>query len=135
MYNMKKMEDLLDEFKNILTHQNKVSNEIITFIESLPYEILRPVLLRPIKDLELTIRSENCLRFLKIYFIGDLIQLSATDLLKTPNFGQKSFAEIKLALSKLSLSLGTILENWPPESLKVRYEQLRATHKLKIRSA
>jgi len=76
-----------------------------------------PVLLRPVDDLELTVRSANCLKAENIYYIGDLIQRSETELLKAPNLGRKSLNEIKEVLASHGLSLGMKLENWPPENL------------------
>ncbi|MBF0264379.1 MAG: DNA-directed RNA polymerase subunit alpha [Gammaproteobacteria bacterium] len=76
-----------------------------------------PVLLRPIDDLELTVRSANCLKAEQIYFIGDLIQRTEVELLKTPNLGKKSLTEIKDVLASKGLSLGIKLENWPPSIL------------------
>ena len=76
-----------------------------------------PILLRPVDDLELTVRSANCLKAENIYFIGDLVQKSENELLKTPNLGKKSLTEIKDVLASRSLSLGMKLENWPPENL------------------
>jgi DNA-directed RNA polymerase subunit alpha len=73
-----------------------------------------PVLLRPIDDLELTVRSANCLKAESIYYIGDLIQKTEVELLKTPNLGKKSLTEIKEVLAQRDLSLGMKLENWPP---------------------
>ncbi len=77
-----------------------------------------PLLLRPVDDLELTVRSANCLKAENIYYIGDLLQRSEVDLLKTPNLGKKSLNEIKEVLEKHSLELGTDLGNWPPASLR-----------------
>ena len=77
-----------------------------------------PILLRPVDDLELTVRSANCLKAENIYFIGDLIQRTEVELLKTPNLGKKSLTEIKEVLSSRGLSLGMRLENWPPVSLR-----------------
>jgi len=77
-----------------------------------------PVLLRPVDDLELTVRSANCLKAENIYYIGDLIQRTEVELLKTPNLGKKSLTEIKDILASHELSLGMRLENWPPASLK-----------------
>jgi len=77
-----------------------------------------PLLLRPVDDLELTVRSANCLKAENIYFIGDLIQRSETELLRTPNLGRKSLNEIKDVLASKSLSLGMKLENWPPAGLE-----------------
>ncbi|MDF1678111.1 MAG: DNA-directed RNA polymerase subunit alpha [Legionellaceae bacterium] len=76
-----------------------------------------PLLLRPVDDLELTVRSANCLKAENIYFIGDLVQKTENELLKTPNLGKKSLTEIKDVLVSRSLSLGMDLENWPPENL------------------
>ncbi|RKQ95877.1 DNA-directed RNA polymerase subunit alpha [Kushneria sinocarnis] len=77
-----------------------------------------PILLRPVDDLELTVRSANCLKAENIYYIGDLIQRTEVELLKTPNLGKKSLNEIKDVLEARGLSLGMRLENWPPASLK-----------------
>jgi len=79
-----------------------------------------PLLLRPVDDLELTVRSANCLKAENIFYIGDLIQRSEFELLKTPNLGKKSLTEIKDILAQHGLSLGMKLENWPPASLKDR---------------
>jgi len=77
-----------------------------------------PILLRPVDDLELTVRSANCLKAENLYYIGDLIQRTEVDLLKTPNLGKKSLTEIKDVLASKGLSLGMRLEKWPPASLK-----------------
>src|ERR671920_1762708 len=77
-----------------------------------------PILLRPVDDLELTVRSANCLKAVNIYYIGDLIQRTETELLKTPNLGRKSLNEIKEVLASRGLTLGGRLENWPPAGLE-----------------
>ncbi|GIK26477.1 MAG: DNA-directed RNA polymerase subunit alpha [Rhodocyclales bacterium] len=77
-----------------------------------------PILLRPVDDLELTVRSANCLKAENIYYIGDLIQRTETELLKTPNLGRKSLNEIKEVLASRGLTLGMKLENWPPMGLE-----------------
>ncbi|HEY0296364.1 MAG TPA: DNA-directed RNA polymerase subunit alpha [Bordetella sp.] len=77
-----------------------------------------PVLLRPVDDLELTVRSANCLKAENIYYIGDLIQRTENELLKTPNLGRKSLNEIKEVLAARGLTLGMKLENWPPLGLE-----------------
>ncbi|HEX9810594.1 MAG TPA: DNA-directed RNA polymerase subunit alpha [Burkholderiales bacterium] len=77
-----------------------------------------PLLLRSVDDLELTVRSANCLKAENIFYIGDLIQRSEFELLKTPNLGKKSLTEIKDVLAQHGLSLGMRLENWPPPQLK-----------------
>ena len=76
-----------------------------------------PILLRPIDDLELTVRSANCLKAESILYIGDLVQRTEVELLKTPNLGKKSLTEIKDVLAQHELSLGMKLENWPPAAL------------------
>jgi len=83
-----------------------------------------PILLRSIDDLELTVRSANCLKAESIYYIGDLIQRTEVELLKTPNLGKKSLTEIKDVLAARGLQLGMRLENWPPASL---YKEGKAT--------
>lgn len=83
-----------------------------------PEDEIDPILLRPVDDLELTVRSANCLKAEDIYYIGDLIQRTEVELLKTPNLGKKSLTEIKDVLASRGLSLGLRLENWPPASLR-----------------
>jgi len=80
-------------------------------------DVFDPMLLRPVDDLELTVRSANCLKAENIFYIGDLIQRTEVELLKTPNLGKKSLTEIKDILALKGLSLGMRLENWPPENL------------------
>jgi GTP pyrophosphokinase len=77
-----------------------------------------PILMRPVDDLELTVRSANCLKAENIYYIGDLIQRTETELLKTPNLGRKSLNEIKEVLASRGLTLGMKLESWPPAGLE-----------------
>lgn len=77
-----------------------------------------PILLLPVDDLELTVRSANCLKAENIHYIGDLIQKTEVELLKTPNLGKKSLTEIKDVLGSHGLSLGMRLEDWPPPGLK-----------------
>ncbi|MCB1857672.1 MAG: DNA-directed RNA polymerase subunit alpha [Gammaproteobacteria bacterium] len=77
-----------------------------------------PILLRPVDDLELTVRSANCLKAENIFLIGDLIQRTEVELLKTPNLGKKSLTEIKDVLATRGLSLGMRLEVWPPEGME-----------------
>jgi DNA-directed RNA polymerase subunit alpha len=89
-----------------------------TQIEEKKATQIDPILLRPVDDLELTVRSANCLKAENIYYIGDLIQRSETELLKTPNLGRKSLNEIKEVLASRGLTLGMKLENWPPAGLE-----------------
>lgn len=82
-----------------------------------PEAVMDPILLRPVDDLELTVRSANCLKAESIYYVGDLIQHTEVELLKTPNLGKKSLTEIKDVLAARGMSLGMRLENWPPPGL------------------
>lgn len=98
---------------------------IFADLEGTPAEVeeekappIDPVLLRPVDDLELTVRSANCLKAEDIYYIGDLIQRTETELLKTPNLGRKSLNEIKEVLASKGLTLGSKLESWPPVGLE-----------------
>ena len=85
-------------------------------MEGLLLPQIDPILLRAVDDLELTVRSANCLKAESIYYIGDLIQRSENDLLKAPNLGRKSLNEIKDILSTKGLTLGMKVENWPSDS-------------------
>ena len=82
-----------------------------------PEVTMDPIILRPVDDLELTVRSANCLKAESIYYVGDLIQHTEVELLKTPNLGKKSLTEIKDVLAARGMSLGMRLENWPPPGL------------------
>lgn len=82
-----------------------------------PQPPVDPILRRPVDDLELTVRSANCLKAENIYYIGDLIQRTENELLKTPNLGRKSLNEIKEVLGTHGLTLGMKLDNWPPVGL------------------
>lgn len=79
-----------------------------------PEERVDPVLLRSVDDLELTVRAANCLKAENIYYIGDLVQRTENDLLKTPNLGKKSLMEIKSVLAQRGLALGMEVKLWPP---------------------
>ena len=85
-----------------------------------------PILLRPVDELELTVRSANCLKAENIYYIGDLMQRTEVELLRTPNLGKKSLTEIKEVLQSHGLTLGMRLENWPPAGLQARRTDQRA---------
>ena len=107
---------ILHEQLSVFVDFEKVNEQIIE--ESAPAEPeYDPVLLRPVDDLELTVRSANCLKAENVFYIGDLIQRTEVELLKTPNLGKKSLTEIKDILALKGLSLGMRLENWPPENL------------------
>ena len=114
-------ENAVREAARILRNQLSVfvdleAEEAVEAIASKEPEI-DPILLRPVDDLELTVRSANCLKAESIYYIGDLIQRTEVELLKTPNLGKKSLTEIKDVLASRGLSLGMRLENWPPPGL------------------
>ncbi len=83
-----------------------------------------PILLRPVDELELTVRSANCLKAESINYIGDLVQRTEVELLRTPNLGKKSLTEIKEVLESHGLALGMRLESWPPPSLRVDEEKV-----------
>ncbi len=78
----------------------------------------RPELLQKVDDLELSVRSANCLKNENIIYIGDLVQKNEIDMLRTPNFGRKSLNEIKLILEQMDLTLGMEVPNWPPENIE-----------------
>ncbi len=88
-----------------------------------PQSQVDPLLLRPVDDLELTVRSANCLKAESINYIGDLVQRTEVELLRTPNLGKKSLTEIKEVLAQHDLALGTILDNWPPAHLQSEDER------------
>ncbi len=114
-------EEAIRRAATILQQQLAVFVDLESERESRPakqQDDVDPLLLRPVDDLELTVRSANCLKAENIYYIGDLIQRTEVELLKTPNLGKKSLTEIKDILASRSLSLGMRLENWPPASLR-----------------
>ncbi|MBV1907399.1 MAG: DNA-directed RNA polymerase subunit alpha [Pseudomonadales bacterium] len=115
-------EEAIKKAATILQQQLAVFVDLENEVEPVPEEKedeIDPILLRPVDDLELTVRSANCLKAENIYYIGDLIQRTEVELLKTPNLGKKSLTEIKDVLASRGLSLGMRLENWPPASLRV----------------
>ncbi len=114
-------EEAIRQAATIMQHQLSVFVDLQSDVVNEPEEAedkIDPILLRPVDDLELTVRSANCLKAENIYYIGDLIQRTEVELLKTPNLGKKSLTEIKDVLASRGLSLGLRLENWPPSSLK-----------------
>jgi len=110
---------LMDQISVFVSLADKEAGQLTTSMpvggQSAPID---PVLLRPVDDLELTVRSANCLKAENIYYIGDLIQRTENELLKTPNLGRKSLNEIKEVLAARGLTLGMKLENWPPVGLE-----------------
>ena len=114
-------EEAIRRAATILQHQLAVfvdldSESEVEEIE--PEAEIDPALIRPVDDLELTVRSANCLKAENIYYIGDLIQRTEVELLKTPNLGRKSLTEIKEVLASRGLTLGMRIENWPPQNMK-----------------
>lgn len=107
---------ILHDQLSVFVDFEKVNEQVLEeeVVEEQPFD---PVLLRPVDDLELTVRSANCLKAENIFYIGDLIQRTEVELLRTPNLGKKSLTEIKDILALKGLSLGMRLENWPPENL------------------
>ena len=120
-------EDAVRASSKILVEQLAVfaqlEGDALTGIMSAPTassQSFDPILLRPVDELELTVRSANCLKAENIYYIGDLIQRTENELLKTPNLGRKSLNEIKEVLTSRGLTLGMKLESWPPAGLERR---------------
>ena len=112
-------EEILRISATILQHQLSAFAELGRLeevIEEQEEVKIDPIMLRPVDELELTVRSANCLKAENIHYIGDLVTRMESDLLRTPNLGKKSLNEIKEVLLSRGLSLGLILENWPPES-------------------
>ena len=117
-------EDAVRASAKILVEQLAVfaqleGNELAAFDSPTPRGAQQcdPILLRPVDELELTVRSANCLKAENIFYIGDLIQRTENELLKTPNLGRKSLNEIKEVLASRGLTLGMKLESWPPAGL------------------
>jgi len=120
-------EDAVRASAKILVEQLAVfaqleGNELAAFDSPAPRSAQQfdPILLRPVDELELTVRSANCLKAENIYYLGDLIQRTENELLKTPNLGRKSLNEIKEVLASRGLTLGMKLESWPPAGLERR---------------
>ncbi len=114
-------EEAIRRAATILQQQLAVFVDLESEIQSeskIEEESIDPQLLRAVDDLELTVRSANCLKAENIYYIGDLVQRTEVELLKTPNLGKKSLTEIKDVLASRGLHLGMRLETWPPASLK-----------------
>ncbi len=103
------LKDQLDVFLELRGQDEATSTTAETQVE--------PILLRPVDELELTVRSANCLKAENINYIGDLVQRTEVELLRTPNLGKKSLTEIKEVLESHGLSLGMRIENWPPPGL------------------
>ena len=112
-------EEILRISATILQHQLSAFAELGRLeevIEEKEEAKIDPIMLRPVDELELTVRSANCLKAENIHYIGDLVTRMESDLLRTPNLGKKSLNEIKEVLLSRGLSLGLIIDNWPPEN-------------------
>ena len=112
-------EEVLRISATILQHQLSAFAELGRLeevIEEKEEAMIDPVMMRPVDELELTVRSANCLKAENIHYIGDLVTRMESDLLRTPNLGKKSLNEIKEVLASRGLSLGLVLEHWPPET-------------------
>lgn len=108
---------LQDQFKKLVEFDIEDEEEVV--VEQKPEEVsFNKYLLLKIDELELSVRSMNCLKNDNIVYIGDLVQRSESDMLKTPNFGRKSLDEIKEVLATYGLSLGMSVPGWPPESIE-----------------
>ena len=119
-------EESIRRAATILQQQLAVFVDLQSESEAAPEEeedLIDPILLRPVDDLELTVRSANCLKAENIHYIGDLVQRLEVELLKTPNLGKKSLTEIKDVLASRDLSLGQRIENWPPASIRTETEE------------
>ena len=109
------------EAANILHQQLSAFVDVRAFRkvkEEVVEEEIDPIYLRPVDDLELTVRSANCLKNAEISYIGDLVQKSRPDLLRIANFGKKSLTEIESLLLEMDLELGTKVKNWPPSKIR-----------------
>lgn len=113
------LRDQLSVFVNLQGDESMPATKSLPSSKSRAPDVeIDPIMLRPVDDLELTVRSANCLKAENIFYIGDLVQRSEMELLKTPNLGKKSLTEIKEVLTARGLVLGIDIPNWPPESLK-----------------
>jgi DNA-directed RNA polymerase subunit alpha len=86
--------------------------------ETIPDLAFNPAFLKKVDELELSVRSANCLKNDNIVYIGDLVQKSEAEMLRTPNFGRKSLNEIKEVLAQMGLHLGMEVPGWPPENIE-----------------
>jgi len=104
-----------DQLGNFINFEDPEEEEAPEVLEDLPFN---KNLLRKVDELELSVRSANCLKNDNIVYIGDLVQRSEPEMLRTPNFGRKSLNEIREVLKVMGLELGMDVENWPPENIE-----------------
>ena len=113
---------LQDQLSVFVTFEEPQKEQAVAAIPELAFN---PALLKKVDELELSVRSANCLKNDNIVYIGDLIQKTEAEMLRTPNFGRKSLNEIKEVLAQMGLHLGMEVTNWPPENIEElakRYE-------------
>ena len=104
-----------DQLSNFINFEEPEEEEVQEVLEYLPFN---KNLLRKVEELELSVRSANCLKNDNIVYIGDLVQRSEPEMLRTPNFGRKSLNEIREVLKIMGLELGMVIESWPPENIE-----------------
>lgn len=107
---------ILQDQLNVFVNFEEPEKEVVE--DSTPELAFNPALLKKVDELELSVRSANCLKNDNIVYIGDLIQKSEAEMLRTPNFGRKSLNEIKEVLAQMGLHLGMDVANWPPENIE-----------------
>ncbi len=107
-----------------ITFEEPRKEEVVSTAPQLPFN---PALLKKVDELELSVRSANCLKNDNIVYIGDLIQKTEAEMLRTPNFGRKSLNEIKEVLAGMGLHLGMDVPGWPPEDIESLAKRVRGT--------
>jgi len=107
---------ILQDQLNVFVNFEEPEKEVVE--DAAPELAFNPALLKKVDELELSVRSANCLKNDNIVYIGDLIQKSEAEMLRTPNFGRKSLNEIKEVLAQMGLHLGMDVANWPPENIE-----------------
>ena len=104
-----------DQMQNFINFEEPEEEDVAPEVDDLPFN---RNLLRKVDELELSVRSANCLKNDNIVYIGDLVLRTEPEMLRTPNFGRKSLNEIREVLKVMDLELGMIIENWPPENIE-----------------
>ena len=104
-----------DQLSNFINFEEPEEEEEMPEVDDLPFN---KNLLRKVDELELSVRSANCLKNDNIVYIGDLVLRTEPEMLRTPNFGRKSLNEIREVLKSMELELGMMIENWPPENIE-----------------
>jgi DNA-directed RNA polymerase subunit alpha len=107
---------ILQDQLNVFVNFEEPRKEVVT--EQIPDLAFNPAFLKKVDELELSVRSANCLKNDNIVYIGDLIQKTEAEMLRTPNFGRKSLNEIKEVLASMGLHLGMEVPDWPPENIE-----------------